>query len=215
MDNIILYVVGLSAQLLFSARILVQWIMSERAKKVVSPVIFWALSMIASYLLFIYGWFRDDFPIMLGQVIAYYIYIWNLNKKDAWKRVPMLLRVLFYLTPIAGLGYILSDWSMFMEQCFKNDDIPLLLVIYGSLGQIVFTLRFVYQFLYSRAHGESVLPAGFWIISLTGSLIIVSYAIVRQDPVLILGQSFGFVSYTRNLVILHRQNMQKKAIHKN
>ena len=73
MDNIVLYTVGLLAQLLFSARILIQWIMSERAKKVVSPVIFWALSMIASYLLFIYGWFRDDFSIMLGQVIAYYI----------------------------------------------------------------------------------------------------------------------------------------------
>lgn len=211
MDNIVLYAVGLLAQLLFSARILIQWIMTERAKKVVSPVIFWALSMIASYLLFIYGWFRNDFSIMLGQVIAYYVYIWNLNKKEVWSKIPKLLQLLLYLTPIAGLCYILSDWTAFMEQCFKNENIPLLLVIYGSLGQIIFTLRFVYQFLYSRAHGESLLPAGFWIISLTGSLIIVSYAIVREDPVLILGQSFGFVSYTRNLVILHRQKMQEKS----
>ena len=78
------------------------------------------------------------------------------------------------------------------------------LLIYGSLGQIIFTLRFVYQYFYSRRRKESVLPSGFWIISLTGSAIIVSYGIFRLDPVIILGQSFGFVSYIRNLVISYR-----------
>ena len=211
MDNVLFIVIGFLAQLLFSARIIVQWIMSERAKKVVSPVIFWALSIIASYLLFIYGWFRNDFSIMLGQIIAYYIYIWNLNKKGAWSKVPKIIRFLFYITPVVCLCMV-SDWQKFFDDCFNNSEIPLALVIYGSLGQIIFSLRFVYQFFYSRAHGESVLPAGFWIISLTGSLIIVSYAIVRKDPVLILGQSFGFVSYTRNLIILHNQKKKEKEL---
>ena len=65
-----IYIIGFLAQALFSARILVQWILSEKAKRVVSPTIFWVLSMIASYLLFIYGWLRDDFATMLGQIIA-------------------------------------------------------------------------------------------------------------------------------------------------
>jgi lipid-A-disaccharide synthase-like uncharacterized protein len=47
-----------------------------------------------------------------------------------------------------------------------------------------------------------MLPAGFWIISLAGSIIIVSYGLFRRDPVLILGQSIGFISYTRNLVLI-------------
>lgn len=42
---------------------------------------------------------------------------------------------------------------------------------------------------------------GFWAISLFGSGVIIAYGIFRMDPVLILGQSFGFVAYIRNLVI--------------
>ena len=79
------------------------------------------------------------------------------------------------------------------------------MVIYGSAGQIIFTFRFIYQWLYSRRRGESELPGGFWIISLTGSLIIVSYAIFRHDPVLILGQGVGLIAYTRNLMLWHRK----------
>lgn len=69
------FVIGFLAQALFSARILVQWIMSERARRVLSPTIFWVLSLLASCLLCFYGWLRDDFAIVIGQVIAYYIYI--------------------------------------------------------------------------------------------------------------------------------------------
>jgi lipid-A-disaccharide synthase-like uncharacterized protein len=118
------------------------------------------------------------------------------------------LRIALIATPAAGISYILSDWQQFVAQCLNNAEIPQLLVIYGSMGQIIFTLRFVYQFLYSKKHGASLLPAGFWIISLIGSTIIVSYGIIRLDPVLILGQSFGFVSYTRNLIILHKSHKQ-------
>lgn len=200
-----IYIIGFLAQALFSARILVQWILSEKAKRVVSPTIFWVLSMAASYLLFIYGWLRDDFAIMLGQVIAYYIYIWNLDEKGVWRRLHLLLRIILIATPAVGLTYILNDWSQFVEQCLNNAQIPPFLVIYGSMGQVIFTLRFVYQFFYSKHHGKSLLPAGFWIISLIGSTIIVSYGIIRLDPVLILGQSFGFISYTRNLILLYRQ----------
>ena len=65
-----IYVIGFLAQVFFSARILLQWILSERAKKVISPAIFWQLSIVGSYLLFVYGWLRDDFAIILGQIIT-------------------------------------------------------------------------------------------------------------------------------------------------
>ena len=182
----------------FSARILLQWILSERAKKVISPAIFWQLSIVGSYLLFVYGWLRDDFAIILGQIISYYIYIWNLDKKHQWKKLPFIIRTLLLLTPVAAILYMLKDASAFVDQFFRNEKIPLWLLIYGSMGQIIFTLRFVYQWIYSKRKDESLLPIGFWVISLFGSLIIVSYAIYRRDPVLILGQSTGLiaVSYT-------------------
>lgn len=199
-----IYIIGFLAQLLFSARLLLQCIMSERAKKVVSPSIFWKLSLIGAWLLFIYGWLRDDFAIILGQLISYYIYIWNLDKKESWRKVPFGIRYIILLTPVAALFYMVKDIPAFVDQFFRNEDIPLGVLIFGSMGQIIFTLRFVYQWLYSRRKNESMLPLGFWLISLSGSLIIVAYALYRRDPVLILGQSTGLIVYCRNIYILKK-----------
>lgn len=204
------YALGFLAQGLFSARILVQWIMSERAKKVVSPTIFWILSLIASYLFFIYGWLRDDFSIMLGQVIAYYVYIWNLGAKGVWKNIRsgwrQILVTILLLTPVVGISLMADHAQDLIARLFKNSEIPLWLIIFGSLGQVIFSFRFIYQLIYSSRRGESMLPAGFWIISLTGSAIIVIYGIIRLDPVIILGQGIGFISYSRNLILWRRNN---------
>jgi lipid-A-disaccharide synthase-like uncharacterized protein len=78
--------VGLLAQLLFSARVLYQWIVTEKARKVLSPPAFWVLSIIGSYLLFIYGVLRDDFSIILGQFLSYYVYLWNLNMQNSGRK---------------------------------------------------------------------------------------------------------------------------------
>lgn len=202
--------IGLLAQGFFSARILVQWIMSERARKVLSPSIFWILSLAGSYLLCIYGWLRHDFAIVFGQIIAYYIYIWNLNIKGDLKRLSLFIKILLLITPPVLLLWGIKDVATFVETFFHNKDIPLWLIIYGSAGQILFTFRFIYQWYYSHKLHKSVLPAGFWILSLAGALCILSYAIFRTDPVLILGQSFGLVAYSRNLWILTHSKEKKK-----
>lgn len=205
-----LYVIGFLAQAFFSARILVQWILSERARRVLSPALFWVLSLAGSYLLCIYGWLRNDFAIVLGQFISYYIYLWNLNIKGVWRHVPMVFRMVLLLTPIAAICFVLSNAGEYAARFFHNADVPLWLLLFGSAGQVLFTLRFVYQWAYSHHRHESRLPAGFWIISLTGSLTIVTYAIIRLDPVLIVGQSFGIVAYIRNLCILHIEAKERR-----
>lgn len=204
-NSIFVLAIGFLAQGFFSARILVQWILSERARKVLSPSIFWVLSLAGSYLLCIYGWLRSDFAIILGQFISYYVYLWNLHSKGILPRVPALIRYILLLTPVAAICWIGAHSESFIASFLRNEAIPWWLILYGSAGQIIFTLRFVYQWYYSYRKGESVLPAGFWIISLIGSLTIVSYAIIRRDPVLIVGQSFGLVAYIRNLCIGHKK----------
>lgn len=57
--------------------------------------------------------------------------------------------------------------------------------------------------------GESALPVPFWVISLVGSLMIAAYGIIRLDPILILGQSTGFIVYTRN-IILGKRSKEKE-----
>ena len=58
---------------------------------------------------------------------------------------------------------------------------------------------------YSMRRNESLLPLGFWIISLVGSGIIAIYGVIRVDPILILGQSVGFVAYTRNIALYRKE----------
>lgn len=72
----------------------------------------------------------------------------------------------------------------------------------GFAGQLAFTGRFALQWLYSEYKKRSVIPVGFWYLSIIGSALLLAYAIYRQDPVFILGQSFGFVVYLRNLQLI-------------
>ena len=198
------FILGFLAQALFFARTLLQWVLSEKARTVLSPTIFWVLSIIASYLFFIYGWLRNDFSILLGQIISYYIYIWNLNEKGAWDKIYLPIKVALIATPIVAIGFVLKNGDLFVSNFLMRREIPLWLIIFGSLGQIIFTFRFVYQWIYSLRRNESLLPIGFWTISLVGSGIITIYGFIRFDPVLVLGQSVGFVAYTRN-IILHQK----------
>ena len=204
-DSILALVIGFTAQALFSARLIVQWLLSERARHVLSPSIFWVLSLLGAYLLCLYGWMRDDFSIVLGQFVSYYIYLWNLHIKGVWKKIPHLLRLLLALTPVVAICFVAGHAEAFADRFLHNEQVPLWLLLFGSAGQLIFTMRFIYQWLYSRRRGESRLPAGFWVLSLIGSLTIVSYGIIRHDAVLIVGQSFGIVAYTRNLMILRRE----------
>lgn len=203
MSPIVILSIGFLAQLFFSARILVQWVLSERAGKVLSPSLFWVLSLAGAYLMCLYGWLRNDFAIVLGQFISYYVYLWNLKEKGVWRQVAAPLRWILLLTPLVAVAFVLRNAGAFVNDFLRNDSVPLWLLIFGSSGQVLFTLRFVYQFYYSRRLGQSVLPAGFWIISLTGSLLIVTYGAIRMDAVLMVGQSFGLAAYIRNLWIGH------------
>jgi len=78
-------------------------------------------------------------------------------------------------------------------------------LVIGFLGQALFGSRFLVQWIVSERRGESVVPLAFWYLSLGGAALLLAYAIWRQDPVFILGQSFGFLVYTRNLVLIARR----------
>ncbi|RMF88981.1 MAG: lipid A biosynthesis protein [Nitrospinota bacterium] len=75
----------------------------------------------------------------------------------------------------------------------------------GLLGQLLFFCRFLVQWIVSEKRGESVIPIHFWYLSLAGSFLLLSYAIYRQDPVFILGQSMGAFVYIRNLILIYRK----------
>lgn len=200
-----IYAVGLIAQLLFSGRLLFQWILSEKHRKVLTPSLFWKLSLFASFLLFFYGYLREDFAIMLGQAITYFIYIRNLQLQGEWQKAPLVLRISLYMFPLLIVLYSYNNNSYDIEKLFYNEAIPLWLLLLGSAAQIVFNLRFFYQWIYSERKKKSSLPLGFWVLSLIGALLILIYAILRKDPVLFIGHITGCFIYIRN-IILSRNN---------
>jgi len=84
-------------------------------------------------------------------------------------------------------------------------------VIVGLSGQFLFSLRFLVQWIVSERRKESVIPVAFWYLSLGGSLILLAYAIYRQDLVFILGQSTGSFIYMRNLMLIYRKRRAQGA----
>ncbi len=77
--------------------------------------------------------------------------------------------------------------------------------LFGFAGQATFFSRFAVQWIASERAGRSLMPRAFWWLSLVGSLITLAYAVHRRDPVFVLGQAFGWMVYTRNLVLLYRR----------
>lgn len=76
----------------------------------------------------------------------------------------------------------------------------------GLIGQGFFSARFILQWLASERKKCSVIPVSFWYLSISGSVILLSYACYKRDPVFILGQLTGCFIYVRNLFLISQHN---------
>lgn len=85
-------------------------------------------------------------------------------------------------------------------------------ILLGFLAQGMFTMRFIVQWIASERAKRSVVPVAFWFFSLGGGMLLLLYAIHREDPVFIAGQGLGMFIYIRNLWLIaneHRNSMAK------
>lgn len=208
MENWPVFAIGFLAQLMFSARLISQWLLSEKAKKVETPVLFWKLSLLASILLFTYGYLREDLAIMLGQFLVYGVYWRNLSLQGEWAKRNIFFKILIVLFPILIGVYITFLGQLQWKDVFKGEFLPAWLIALGILAQIVYTSRFFYQWYYSEKHQESSLPMGFWILSLSGSALLLTYGIFRKDPVLISAHFFGGIIYIRDIYLLKNSDAE-------
>ena len=79
-----------------------------------------------------------------------------------------------------------------------------LFVVIGLLGQGMFSMRFIVQWIASEKAGKSVIPFSFWIFSLGGSIFLFLYAVYKKDPVFILGQAPNLFIYSRNIWLINK-----------
>ena len=203
------YLIGLSGMGVYGLRILIQWYLSEKSHQVESPGIYWILSSIGAIILYVYGWLRKDFSIIFGESVGYYIYMWNIGIMGLYKKVPRILIVLQAIFPLVILALIVKDVPTFVDTFLHNKDVPLWLLLFGVLAQFTYEVRSVYQLIYSYKRHQSILPLGHWILAVTGSVMIITYGIIRHDWVLAVGQ-FSILFSIRNLM-LSVSSAKKKA----
>ncbi len=87
--------------------------------------------------------------------------------------------------------------------------LEIIFLIIGFVGQGLFASRFIIQWIYSERKGESIIPLAFWYFSIFGGIGLLTYAIFRKDPVIIIGQSFGIFIYLRNLILIYKNKNEK------
>src|SRR5690625_464158 len=72
-------IIGLAGQAMFMLRFLVQWVVSERARRSVIPVSFWYFSLAGAAVLLAYAIYRKDPVFILGQALGFIVYLRNLR----------------------------------------------------------------------------------------------------------------------------------------
>ncbi|HEY0212752.1 MAG TPA: lipid-A-disaccharide synthase N-terminal domain-containing protein [Paenirhodobacter sp.] len=100
----------------------------------------------------------------------------------------------------------MTEW---LERVFHVNSVgELTWVLFGLFAQLMFTARFLVQWIASERAKDSVMPVAFWYFSLAGGVMLLSYALYRADPVFILGQGLGVIIYLRNLWLIYAKRRQ-------
>ena len=199
-------IVGFIGQGLFSARFVIQWLATEKNRKSVVPLAFWYFSIAGSLTLLAYALFRKDPVFVLGQTFGVFIYLRNLYfiKPEVVKKLIAAIS----LVVVAILSYLFTSGYVSPEQIKElrsnNTTKDTIWQVIGFVGQIMFSMRFILQWLASEKQKQSVMPVSFWYFSMIGSVTLLSYAVYQKDPVFILGQSFGMIVYLRNLFFIFK-----------
>ena len=76
--NLMWMIIGFVGQGFFSARFIVQWIMSEIKKQSIIPLGFWYFSLLGGVTLFAYALYKEDPVFIVGQGTGLLIYSRNL-----------------------------------------------------------------------------------------------------------------------------------------
>ena len=72
-------VIGLSGQVIFGLRFIIQWICSEKKGESYIPVSFWYISLLGGVILLAYSIYKKDPVFIIGQSSGVIVYLRNLR----------------------------------------------------------------------------------------------------------------------------------------
>ena len=201
--------VGWLGQALFTGRVLLQWIASERAGRSVVPKSFWWISLWGSLALLVYVGHRQDPVFLAGVSINTAIYARNLRlvyRAEDPKRVARnpWIPVASGLGLAAVAGFTLHQ----LDATVVTFDQPWWGLALGFTAQTIWSSRFILQWYASERQGRSVLPASFFYVSTLGAVLLFGYAVYRVDWVMMAAYVLNPVPYVRNLVLIRRSRQE-------
>jgi lipid-A-disaccharide synthase-like uncharacterized protein len=181
----------------YFARFGIQWFLSERAKKSVTPRIFWVLSLIGVGFglsgTLLQAQTNDDLWILVPSfMINAAVYARNLFIDDKGGLGPV---------PAAALGLVAAGGLILfnLDRIVPDVDGTLIFLAMGAIGQAIYSSRFVLQWYLSEKRGLSHFPIAFWWLSLVGAALNLAYTIWLGKPEFIAGYIIGWIVPARNI----------------
>jgi lipid-A-disaccharide synthase-like uncharacterized protein len=202
-EEIAIKAVGGLAVACFFSRFLIQWLASERVKRSIVPSLFWHLSLAGSVLGAVYAWLGPhDVVFAAGYVFNLVIYVRNLAlARGRAKGLRPAMLALVGLVFAGGAAWAFTHDPAVAKMIARETTFWL---AFGIGGQVIWNSRFLLQWVMAERSGRAELPPAFFVISLIGSVLVLSYAIHLADFWLILGNLTGPLVYGRNLVLQRR-----------
>lgn len=205
LKDLLYYPLGIVPCVFFSLRFILQWITSEKLRTSHVNSTFWRLSLCGNTLAAIHYFIQLQYLFFFIQFINGFISRRNLVAMKAVKHKATLtteLLLFFVFLIIASIAFFFCCGFIFFD---TNRDF-LALQILGIFGGFLFASRFWVQWWNTEKNGASTLNRHFWILSILGGVLTISYTIAIGDSISTFNYLFGMVPYVRNLILIKRTN---------
>jgi lipid-A-disaccharide synthase-like uncharacterized protein len=193
-------ILGWIGNVCFFSRFLVQWALSERARRSLTPAVFWYLSLVGTTCFSVYSLHQHENVLVAGFALNGLIYARNLwmQRRADTRTVSPRVAALVALAVVAALA-----WGAFLD-LDTHPESGLEWIVCAAFGQAIWSSRFVLQWWHSERAGESHFPPVFWWLSLVGNALLLAYAVHLRDPIYIAGFVPGPLVQVRNLMLQRR-----------
>lgn len=202
------YGLGTIGAAIFYGRFYVQWIASELHRRSVIPVLFWYMSIVGSVLLLIFAFWSQSPLGALGQNVNAVVYTRNLihirREKHAIKPIVNWIIHLALVAAAAGaLALVgLTWWNESQDLSGVASDAADSAWFWlgiGVLGQGLFAVRFLIQWIVTELNRKSTFPFIFWPLSVVAALLQGACFFQRQEWIFAVGTMFSIGIYLRNM----------------
>lgn len=211
--SILWYVLGVPASVIFYGRFYVQWIVSEIRRKSVMPVSFWYMSSLGSLMLLVYGVVTSS---ALGTFShCFNIAVYSRNLVHIWRGKGKLapaadigVHVFVAAVILASVGVTAWTWWHVYDRASAGPSGEMqktaLWLGVGVLGQALFAMRFLVQWVATERRKKSVVPTAFWWLSLVASALMCASFTREREWVYAAGIAATMFIYARNLWLIYR-----------